>query len=162
MKEKKIIEIPNEYLEILGEKDPGTRIYRTKGTDMDYRKWFQAVLKITNGEIVSPGGVPMYCHVSRAGLHKKLKNGGLTAFCFHFTKFVRYLFRTKDTEIIQRQSYMFFPICELQNWEKEILTKLDIQTLDNEDYIYIPKDHKLTKGKILVDSDLMDRKGWDR
>lgn len=158
MREKKIIEIQEKFLAILGETDPGTRIYRASGTDLDYRKWFQAVLEITNGEIVSPGGVPMYCHVSRAGLHKKLKTGGLTAFCFHFTKFVRYLFRTKDTEIIQKQSYMFFPICELRNWENEILTKLEVKKLDNEDFIYIPKNHKLTQGKYVVNEDLMDHR----
>ena len=125
MRERKIIEIPEKFLLILGEKDPGTRIYRAIGTDLDYRKWFQAILEITNGEIVSPGGVPMYCHVSRAGLHKKLKTGGLTAFCFHFTKFESFLFRKR--EIIQKQSYMFFPICELSHWEDEILTRLDIK-----------------------------------
>jgi hypothetical protein len=95
--------------------------------------------------------------VSRAGFHKKLKAGGLTAFSFHFTKFEKSLLRTKKTELIEKQSYMFIPIYELLQWEDELLTKKEIRKFNNEKYMFIDKKHKLAKNKKLTSDDLMER-----
>jgi hypothetical protein len=117
----KNIEIPEELKEKLGEVDPETLIYRKSGTDLEYREWFETVIEVTGGKVVSPGGVQMYCNVSRAGVHKKIKNGGITAFCFHVTKTLRTLFGEAD--YIGKTPYMYIPIYDLQEWEKELRQK---------------------------------------
>lgn len=120
----KHIVIDEKYKNILGTPDEGTLIYRRDGSDLDFREWSKAVFELTAGYgVVSPGGVPMHCNVSRAALHKKLKTGGLTAFCFHVTETVRTLLGKRS--FIQRIPYMYIPVFELEEWEKELLAKMD-------------------------------------
>lgn len=118
----KNIEIADRYLDSLGELDEGTLIYRKCGSDLECREWFKTVVEITSGMIVSPGGVTVHCNVSRAALHKKLNTGGLTAFCFHVTETCSTLFGKRT--FIQKVPYMYIPIYDLQEWEKELQEKV--------------------------------------
>ncbi len=65
------VEIPDNYKDIIGVPDPGTRLYRAYGSSDDAVKWSDAVFNICHGYgAVSPGGVAMYAKVSRPGVHK--------------------------------------------------------------------------------------------
>jgi hypothetical protein len=80
------IELPEHDLAILGEPDPGTRTYHRFGPAEDFAPWFDAVCELCAPDgVVSPGGVGLYAKVSRAGVHKRMKEGRLTAFLFHLT-----------------------------------------------------------------------------
>ena len=81
------IKIPSHYLPIIGEADEGTRMYRAYSSDVSFMVWWDAICEICGEESsVSPGGVAMYIKVSRAGVHKRMKEGRLTAFMFHDVK----------------------------------------------------------------------------
>src|SRR3954447_11347607 len=76
--------IPHELAGMIGVPDGGTRIFRTQGDKAAMRRWFNAICEHI-GPAVSPGGAAAYAGVSRAGVYKRMKAAGLTAFCFHIT-----------------------------------------------------------------------------
>ncbi len=159
----KNIEIKEKFKEMLGEVDPGTLIYRRSGTDLEYRKWFETVIEITGGKVVSPGGIQMYCNVSRAAAHKKINNGGITAFCFHVTKIEEAIFGEKS--YICKTPYMLIPIYDLQEWEKELREKKLDKERDhkpglkdyNAPFCMLNKKHKVAKGKSITWDNLETR-----
>ncbi len=63
----------------IGESGPETKIYRKDGPESELPFWFEAINTIA-GDMVSPSGANMYCPVSRAAVHKWLKEGKLTGF----------------------------------------------------------------------------------
>lgn len=111
------IEIPEEALEVLGAPDPGTRVYRASGPEEGSGPWFELVDLIA-GPIVSPGGGAMFAPVSRAAVHKRLKEGNLTAFCFHVTSTRTSIFGKKRK--VRETPYVYIPSSELKAWGKEL------------------------------------------
>jgi hypothetical protein len=152
----KNIEIKEKFKKMLGEVDPDTLIYRRSGTDLEYRKWFETVIEITGGKVVSPGGIQKYCNVSRAAAHKKINNGGVTAFCFHVTKIEKAIFGEKD--YICKTPSMFIPIYDLEEWEKELRAKKMDKEREhmpgskdyNAPFGLLNKKHKVAKGKSIT------------
>ena len=62
-------------------------MYCKYGMEDEMSAWFDAITEICKPEgSVSPGGAAGYARVSRAGIHKRLKEGRLTAFLFHVMK----------------------------------------------------------------------------
>jgi hypothetical protein len=85
--------IPDRLKPIVGVPDPGTRIYRIAGSDGEVGAWYDAICDcFPDDKFVSPGGVGMYAGVSRAAVHKRLKQGNLTAFMFNVTRTTQSLF----------------------------------------------------------------------
>ena len=126
------VEIPEHLKEIIGVPDPGTRLYRAYGTSEDCSKWADAVFEICHGDgSVSPGGVSMYAGVSRPGVHKKLKSGGLTGFVFHYTK-DSLLFKGKKKLSINATFYCYIPVSECKAWAQELAKKRDKAELAKE------------------------------
>lgn len=120
-----LIEVPSSLLPRLGEVDPGTRMYRRYGTEADFADWWDAVLEACGEEsCVSPGGVAMYARVSRAGVHKRMKEGRITAFLFHVVKGVS---RWTKREILDNagQPYAYIPCEECKAWAKIMKEKMD-------------------------------------
>lgn len=110
------VEIPEHLRQVLGEPDPGTRMYRQFGTEDDYAQWWDAVCEICGEDgSVSPGGVSMYARVSRAGVHKRMKEGRLTAFLFHVVKGTSWLTRRERLEAAG-QPYIYIPGQECRAW----------------------------------------------
>ena len=102
---------------ILGEPDPGTRMYRAYGDEDAFDLWFDAVCKVCEPDgTVSPGGVSMYARVSRAGVHKRLKEGKLTAFLFHFTKPVKLLLGREQLK--RERPVILIPVSECRAWAR--------------------------------------------
>ncbi len=116
--------IPASLKPLIGEPDPDTRIYRREGSDEESGPWFDALGEHLPGEgFVSPGGVMMYAPVSRAAVHKRLKEGKMTAFCFHVVEAKRSIFGYQDK--LKKRPYVYIPVSECKAWAEELKTRPD-------------------------------------
>jgi hypothetical protein len=111
------VEVPKELERILGSRDPGTRIYRREGSQEESSVWFDLLTEIV-GPSVSPGGVGMYCPVSRAAVYKRLKEGKLSIFLFHVTHRRTTLFG--KNKIVRDNPYGYIPTSEARAWRQEL------------------------------------------
>jgi len=119
------VEIPKNLKKIIGDPDPGTRLYRTCGSEEGFSDWSDAVFDICYGEgCVSPGGAAGYARVSRPGIHKKLKSGGLTGFVYHVTK-DSFFIKGKKKLSANANFYCFIPVSECKAWAEELNKKRD-------------------------------------
>jgi hypothetical protein len=111
------VEIPEELEWVVGTRDPGTRIYRRDGSQEESSVWFDLVTEII-GPSVSPGGVGMYCPVSRAAVYKRIKEGKLSIFLFHVTSRKTTLFG--KNRILRDNPYGYVPGSEARAWREEL------------------------------------------
>jgi len=111
------VNIPEEILPVIGELDPGTRIYRQTGSENHTAEWFEG-LSEQYGQLVSPGGVCMFAPVTRAAVHKRLKEGRLTIFCYHPEETKRGLFGNRKK--VRQTPYSYIPVSEAMCWREEI------------------------------------------
>src|SRR5207248_2928725 len=111
------VEIPPELEAIVGKRDPGTRIYRRDGSQEESSVWFDLLTEII-GPSVSPGGVGMYCPVSRAAVYKRIKEGKLSIFLFHVTHRKTTLFG--KNRILRDNPYGYIPASEARAWREEL------------------------------------------
>jgi len=111
------VKIPDELKNVFGAPDSGTHIYRRDGPQEESSAWFDALCEVV-GPTVSPGGANMYCPVSRAAVHKRVKEGKLSLFLFHVTHRRTTLFG--KNKILREQPYGYIPVSELQAWRKEL------------------------------------------
>jgi hypothetical protein len=111
------VRIPTELYPILGTRDPGTRIYRRDGSQEESAVWFDALTDVI-GPSVSPGGVGMYCPVSRAAVYKRIKEGRLSIFLFHVTHRKTTLFG--KNKILRDNPYGYIPASEARAWRIEL------------------------------------------
>lgn len=116
-----LIEVPPEVLSVVGAPDTGTRVYRREGLESECGEWFQAVDAFT-GPLVSPGGVSMFAPVTRAAVHKRLKEGRMTAFCFHAVATRTGFFGKKQT--IRETPVAYIPVSECKAWAEEIKERM--------------------------------------
>jgi len=125
------IEIPEHLREKIGIADPGTRLYRAYGTDEECSDWCDIVFEICHGDgCLSPGGAAGYVGVTRPGVHKKLKAGGLTGFVFHITK--DSLFFKNKKVLSSAAFYCYIPRSECKAWKEELKKKRDDKEIENE------------------------------
>ena len=123
-KDFKYLEVPAGIEPVVGKPDPDTRIYRREGSDEDSGPWFDALCEHFPGEgFVSPGGVGMYAPVSRSGVYKRLKEGKMTAFCFHVVEAKRSIFGYQDK--LKKRPYVYIPVSECKAWAEELKTRPD-------------------------------------
>lgn len=126
------LKIPEHLEEILGVPDPGTRLYRAYGSEENCRKWTDAVFEICrDAGCLSPGGAAGYAKVTRPGVHKKLKSGGLTGFVYHITE-DSILFKGKKKLSANAFFYCYIPRSELKAWADELERKRDKRELEKE------------------------------
>ena len=119
------INVPSEALAIVGQPTAGTRFYRREGSDDECADWFQALGKIFQGDVgLSPGGVAMFVPVSRAAVHKRLREGRLTGFAFYVTSQKKPLWG-KPRKIKERP-YLVLSVSECKAWAKEIKRKAGV------------------------------------
>src|ERR1700760_3277507 len=85
------VQVPEELRMVVGEQIAGTRIFRKTGPAEEDGYWFD-VLTERFGPLVSPGGVSMFAPVSRAAVHKRMKEGKLTCFLYSISHRKRNLF----------------------------------------------------------------------
>ena len=111
------VEIPEEVASVVGERDEGTRMYRREGSEEESGFWFEAMEDII-GKAVSPGGVSMFCPVSRAAVHKRMMEGRLSAFLFHTKEIKTNWFGKK--RVIRKSPYILVPVSEAKAWKEEL------------------------------------------
>lgn len=109
--------IPAAIEPLIGVPDPGTRIFRAEGDHASMREWFDALCQHI-GPCVSPGGAAVYAGVSRAGVYKRMKAGGLTAFCFHIIGKKKTLFGGEKK--LKQLPLVYIPVAECKAWGAEL------------------------------------------
>ena len=127
------LKITKKIQDVVGVPDPGTRLYRAYGSEDECQKWTDAVFEICgNAACLSPGGAAGYVGVSRPGVHKKLKSGGLTGFVFHITK-DSIFFKGKKKLSANAFFYCYIPRSELKAWAAELDKKREKHELEQEE-----------------------------
>jgi len=116
------VEIPEEVLPVLGTPDVGTRCYRYEALESESGEWFQALNAIV-GPVVSPGGVSMFAPVSRAAVHKRMKEGRMSAFCFHGIETKKGFFGRQKTER-KVLPFVYIPVSECKAWAEELKERM--------------------------------------
>ena len=111
------VSIQPALAEFVGVVDEGTRIYRAKGDHGAMRRWFDAVCEHA-GPCVSPGGAAVYANVSRAAVYKRMKAGGLTAFCFHIIGKTKTVFGNEKK--LKQWPLIYIPAAECKAWGAEL------------------------------------------
>ena len=109
--------IPMAFAPLIGVPDEGTRIFRREGDFYEMREWFDALCQHI-GPCVSPGGASIYAGVTRAGVYRRLKAAGLTAFCFHLIGKQKTLFGGEKK--LKEFAIVYIPVSECKAWGKEL------------------------------------------
>src|SRR5438034_9989555 len=111
------VEIAKEFQRLAGTADEGTLTFRAEGSHADMQEWFDALCQHI-GPCVSPGGAAVYAGVSRAGVYKRMKAGGLTAFCFHIIGKKKTLFGGEKK--LKQLPLIYIPVAECKAWGAEL------------------------------------------
>jgi hypothetical protein len=128
-----IVVIPSAFEHLMGVPDQGTRIYRAEGNHSQMRRWFDALCQHI-GPCLSPGGAAVYAKVSRAAVYKRMKAGGLTAFCFRITAKTRTL--SGNEKKLKELPFICIPIEECKAWGADLdlrAARLDVDPGTSED-----------------------------
>jgi hypothetical protein len=113
------VTVPGRLLPLLGDRDRGTRIYRRFGSREDFGQWFDAVWQVCAPEgALPPGAVGQYATVSRAGVHKRMKEGRLTAFLYHLLDGDEAERPANDLK--GAKPYTFIPVQECRAWAEAL------------------------------------------
>src|ERR1035441_9969904 len=119
------INVLPEALPIVGQPTPGTRFYRREGSDEECGEWFEGIGKIFGGDVgLSPGGVAMFVPVSRAAVHKRLREGRLTGFAFYVTSQGKSLWGKPRK--IKARPYLVLSVSECKAWAKDLKRKAGV------------------------------------
>ena len=117
------IEVPKDLREIVGKPTPGTRAYRREGTHAECGQWIEDLGLYYKGDVgISPAGVTMFVPVQRAAVHKRIKEGKLTAFFFYITHVESTFFGTKRK--VKLRPYIVLSISECKAWAAEMKRRL--------------------------------------
>jgi len=117
------IKVPKELHELVGEPTPGTRAYRREGSHAQCAEWFEALGEYYKGDVgLSTNGVVLFVPVSRAGVHKRIKEGKLTAFFFYITNEETTLFGAKRKA--KQRPYIAVSVSECKAWAAEMKRKV--------------------------------------
>ena len=129
------VEIQEKFKDLVGEPDKGTRMYRVYGREEDFANWYDIVNEICKEDgCVGIGHAGMYSKVSRPAVHKRLKEGRLTAFCFHRVEEGKFFKGRKKLSDGGFPS-MFIPVSECKAWAEKLKSRKDRQEAlkDNEE-----------------------------
>lgn len=113
--------IPKELKSVVGDCQPATRSFHKYGSESEVGYWYEALTR-SFGPVVAPANVNMYVPVSRTAIHKRIKEGRLTAFFYHSKPAVGGLFYKKKEA--RESAYVFIPVAECKAWAEEIYEKM--------------------------------------
>jgi hypothetical protein len=117
------IELPEDLRKIVGEPTPGTRAYRREGTHAECGQWIEDLGLHYKGDVgISPAGVTMFVPVQRAAVHKRIKEGKLTAFFFYITHVESTFFGTKRK--VKLRPYILLSMSECKAWVVEMKRRM--------------------------------------
>ncbi|VAX40596.1 hypothetical protein MNBD_PLANCTO02-489, partial [hydrothermal vent metagenome] len=109
--------------------DPGTRIYREKGPEINLHRWIRDVQEAFDGQLIPYEWVADYVGVTRASLLKKIKKGNLTVLVFEMQEEVRGVLGSKRERM--RREYKYVPQKECDGWRSDLIEKLRIARRNN-------------------------------
>jgi hypothetical protein len=117
------IEVPEDLRKMVGEPTPGTRAYRREGTHAECGQWIEDLGLHYKGDVgISPAGVTMFVPVQRAAVHKRIKEGKLTAFFFYITHVESTFFGTKRK--VKLRPYILLSMSECKAWVAEMKRRM--------------------------------------
>jgi hypothetical protein len=117
------IEVPEDLRKIVGEPTSGTRAYRREGTHAECGQWIEDLGLHYKGDVgISPSGVTMFVPVQRAAVHKRIKEGKLTAFFFYITNVESTFFGTKRK--VKLRPYILLSMSECKAWVAEMKRRM--------------------------------------
>ncbi len=117
------IEVPKDLRKMVGEPTPGTRAYRREGTHAECGQWIEDLGLHYKGDVgISPAGVTMFVPVQRAAVHKRIKEGKLTAFFFYVTRIESTFFGTKRK--VKLRPYIVLSVNECKAWVAEMKRRM--------------------------------------
>jgi hypothetical protein len=117
------IEVPPELRKMVGKPTPGTRAYRREGTFKECAAWFEKLGEHYKGDVgLSTNGVVIFVPVSRAGVHKRIREGKLTAFFFYVVREETTLFGARRKA--KERPYIVVSISECKAWAEELKRKV--------------------------------------
>ena len=117
------IEVPKDLRKMVGEPTPGTRAYRREGTHAECGQWIEDLGLHYKGDVgISPAGVTMFVPVQRAAVHKRIKEGKLTAFFFYITHVESTFFGTKRK--VKMRPYILLSLSECKAWVAEMKRRM--------------------------------------
>lgn len=117
------IEVPKDLRKIVGEPTTGTRAYRREGTHAKCGQWIEDLGLHYKGDVgISPAGVTMFVPVQRAAVHKRIKEGKLTAFFFYITRIDSTFFGSKRK--VKLRPYILLSMSECKAWVAEIKRRM--------------------------------------
>jgi hypothetical protein len=117
------IEVPEDLRKIVGEPTPGTRAFRREGTHAECGQWIEDLGLHYKGDVgISPAGVTMFVPVQRAAVHKRIKEGKLTAFFFYITHVESTFFGTKRK--VKLRPYILLSLSECKAWVAEMKRRM--------------------------------------
>lgn len=117
------IEVPKDLRKIVGEPTPGTRAYRREGTHAECGQWIEDLGLHYKGDVgISPAGVTMFVPVQRAAVHKRIKEGKLTAFFFYITRIEDTFFGNKRK--VKLRPYILLSMSECKAWVAEMKRRM--------------------------------------
>jgi hypothetical protein len=117
------IEVPKDLRKMVGEPTPGTRAYRREGTHAECGQWIEDLGLYYKGDVgISPAGVTMFVPVQRAAVHKRIKEGKLTAFFFYITHVESTFFGTKRK--VKLRPYILLSMSECKAWVVEMKRRM--------------------------------------
>jgi hypothetical protein len=155
-----------ERKKLVGKPDKGTRIYRREGTYKESGEWCVAMDEVFDDKFVSSGGVGMFVPVSRAAVHKRMKEGRMTALCFHVVHDEKTFFG--NVRKAKATPFVFIPVSECMTWAKEIAEKRGLVETDDpsdESQGFLekdPEDRKNRKVRYAEKYSEDDIRGWIR
>jgi hypothetical protein len=117
------VEVPKDLRKIVGEPTPGTRAYRREGTHAECGQWIEDLGEHYKGDVgISPAGVTMFVPVQRAAVHKRIKEGKLTAFFFYITRIESTFFGTRRK--VKLRPYIVLSVSECKAWAAEMKRRM--------------------------------------
>jgi hypothetical protein len=156
-----------ERKKLAGKPDTGTRIYRREGTYKESGEWCVAMDYVFDDQFVSPGGVCMFVpSVSRSAVHKRMKEGRLTALCFHVVHDEKTFFG--NVRKAKATPFVYIPVSECKAWARELEGKrggvemVEPGDASQEFLEKDPEDHKSRKVRYTEKYFERDMRAWIR
>lgn len=123
-----VIDVPDKIKPYIGHPDPGTRFYRNQGRRIACAYWYRRLCRAYPDGLVSPGGAAMFAPVSRAAVHKALKEGRLTGFAFHEVVDRKTIFG--GTRAKRKGPFIYIPVAECVAWGEQIQKQAESHGID--------------------------------
>jgi len=94
-----------------------------EGTHAECGQWIEDLGLYYKGDVgISPAGVTMFVPVQRAAVHKRIKEGKLTAFFFYITRVESTFFGTKRK--VKLRPYILLSMSECKAWVVEMKRRM--------------------------------------